>query len=162
MAGSEKRGVEFARADLFDNALCLITPTDRTSPKALKEVDEFWQTLGMRITHLSPAEHDRRLAEVSHLPHALAAAMVSMADRESLDLAGKGFIDLTRIASGDGGLWRDILLDNRDNVLGSIDKLKAMLAELETLINRGDSIALKDWLDSAAARRTEMVERRMM
>ena len=160
MAGSEKRGVEFARADLFDHAFCLVTPTERTRPDAVEFVEKFWQILGMRTSRLSPAEHDRRLAEVSHLPHALAAAMVSMADSESLDLAGKGFLDLTRVAGGDGGLWRDILLDNRENVCASLAKLKQTLEELEGLIRREESAPLKDWLDRAARRREEMKQKR--
>src|SRR5580765_4758015 len=74
MAGSEKRGVEFARADLFQNALCILTPTGKTEKEALGAVEGFWKALGMRTTRLSPVEHDRLLADVSHLPHALAAA----------------------------------------------------------------------------------------
>jgi prephenate dehydrogenase len=76
MAGSEKRGVEFARTDLFRQAICITTPTPRTSADALERIEGFWRELGMRLIRLSPQEHDRLLAEVSHLPHALAAAMV--------------------------------------------------------------------------------------
>src|SRR5258706_1205163 len=90
MAGSEKRGVEFARADLFQNALCITTPTDRTSPAALEQVEEFWRMLGMRTCRMNPADHDRALAEVSHLPHALAAALVTMQSPTAMELAGGG------------------------------------------------------------------------
>src|SRR5207253_5082147 len=91
--------------------------------------------LGMRITQLSPDEHDRLLAEVSHLPHALAAALVTLQSEKALNLAGKGFLDATRIAGGDGALWRDILMDNRDNLLASIGALKRHLGELEMLLS---------------------------
>src|SRR5688572_3331450 len=66
MAGSEKRGVEYARADLFQNALCITTPTSRTNPDALETVEGLWRDIGMRVTRVAPDEHDRLLAEVSH------------------------------------------------------------------------------------------------
>jgi cyclohexadieny/prephenate dehydrogenase len=161
MAGSEKRGVEFARADLFANALCILTPTTKTNPEALAAVNAFWQALGMRTTQLSPQEHDQLLAEVSHLPHALAAALVTLQSDRALTLAGKGFLDATRIAGGDGALWRDILMDNRDNVLSCIGALKANLGELEGLLKGEGRDELAAWLDRAAARRAKLLEQKL-
>ncbi len=159
MAGSEKRGVQFARADLFEKALCILTPTARTAPTALDQVELFWQTLGMRTTRLSPDLHDRYLAEVSHLPHALAAALVLLAESEALDVAGNGFLDMTRIAGGDGGLWRDILLDNRLHVCAAIGRLKMSLTGLAKMLRSGDEAGLKDWFDRAAIRRQQKLDR---
>ena len=156
MAGSEKRGVRFASADLFQGAVCITTPTERTDPAALEQVESLWQRLGMKIQRLSPEEHDRRLADVSHLPHALAAALVRMQEEGSLGLAGNGFRDMTRIAAGDGGLWRDILVDNRDNLRDSIERLQAHLDELLKGLQSEDPDAVKGWLDAAAARRLGM------
>jgi prephenate dehydrogenase len=156
MAGSEKRGVQFARADLYEDALCILTPIAGTDSRALSQVDEFWRSLGMRTCQLSPAEHDGRLADVSHLPHALAAALVSMQDEGSFPLAGKGFHDMTRIAGGDGGLWRDILLDNRDNLRLSISRLKDRLDHLLNLMDKDEADGLQQWLDSVAAVREGM------
>ena len=161
MAGSEKRGVEFARADLFQNALCILTPTARTKPEALASVDAFWKSLGMRITLLAPDEHDQLLAQVSHLPHALAAALVSLQSDKALTLAGKGFLDATRIAGGDGALWRDILMDNKDNVLASIGAMKKHLGELEKLLRDSGREELAAWLDRAAARRAKLLEQKL-
>jgi prephenate dehydrogenase len=110
----------------------------------------------MLVRRLSPEEHDRRLADVSHLPHALAAALVAMQEEESLGVAGNGFRDMTRIAAGDGGLWRDILVDNRDNVRDSIRRLRGRLDELLVHLEAGDREAVKAWLDGAAARRQAM------
>jgi prephenate dehydrogenase len=156
MAGSEKRGVEFARADLTQGALCIVTPDESSEPAALEKVESFWRLIGMRTTRLTPAEHDRRLGDVSHLPHAVAAALVAMQDPASFELSGKGFADATRIAAGDGGLWRDILLDNRENVLASIGKLNAQLGTLEKLLRAGDGEGVRAWLDDAAARRAKL------
>ncbi|HEY8667957.1 MAG TPA: prephenate dehydrogenase [Tepidisphaeraceae bacterium] len=160
MAGSEKRGVDFARADLFDDALCITTPTEHTDPWALEEVEAFWRSLGMRTTRLSPEEHDRRLAEVSHLPHAVAAALIAMQQDASLDLCGKGFLDATRIASGDAALWRDILLDNRDNLRAAIGGMKHVLDDLLAMLENKDAAAVAKWLETSAHRRQELLARR--
>jgi prephenate dehydrogenase len=156
MAGSEKRGVEFARPDLTQGALCIVTPDESSDRTALEKVESFWRLIGMRTTRLSPAEHDRRLADVSHLPHAVAAALVAMQDPASFELSGKGFADATRIAAGDGGLWRDILLDNRENVLASIERLNLQLRMLEGLLRAGNGEGVRAWLDEAAARRAKL------
>jgi prephenate dehydrogenase len=161
IAGSEKRGVEFSRADLFANQLCLLTPAALTSLAALEKVEKFWQSLGMRTARISPEDHDRLLADVSHLPHLLAAALVAMQVDEGLDLCGKGFLDTTRIASGDGGLWRDIFLDNADNLNSGVRRLQAQLAVVEAMLQSQSRDALRDWLDAAANRRQRVLEKKL-
>src|SRR5688572_9280598 len=114
MAGSEKTGVEYARADLFDRALCLVTPTPKTSRTTTQWVRTFWQTLGARTLLLTPERHDELLARISHLPHAVAAALVGVSRwKSAIDFAGPGFADTTRIASGDAAMWTDIFRANR-------------------------------------------------
>ncbi len=160
MAGSEKRGVQFAKSDLYEGAVCITTPTGRTNPAALEKVEGFWKTLGMRLTRIDPDRHDQLLSDVSHLPHAVAGALVAMQDERALEICGKGFLDLTRIAGGDGGLWRDILLDNQDCVRSSIRRLRAQLEGLDKLLETGDSEGIKRWLETASARRQELAGRR--
>jgi prephenate dehydrogenase len=154
MAGSEKRGVEFAKADLFTGALCILTPSERTSAGALAKVEAFWSALGMRTKRLSPEDHDRLVCDVSHLPHALAATLVAMQSDQALEVAGKGFLDSTRVAAGDAGLWRDILLDNADSMKDSIARLRAQLDELEKRLEPNQARALFDWLQAAAEKRS--------
>jgi prephenate dehydrogenase len=161
MAGSEKRGVEFARADLFQNSLCILTPEHRTDPAALATVESFWKSLGMRTCQMSPGEHDRALAEVSHLPHALAAALVAMQSPTAMNLAGKGFLDTTRIAGGDGGLWRDIFVDNAGNMRAAIGKMRAMLDQFEGLLEPGRGEELRRWLDEAAGKRGALLAEKL-
>jgi prephenate dehydrogenase len=158
MAGSEKRGVEFARADLFQGARCILTPTERTSPAATEQVDQFWQKLGMRTSRMSPDEHDRIVCDVSHLPHLLAAALVAMQEPAALPMAGSGFLDTTRIASGDGALWRDILQDNRDNVMDSIRRFREQLDHVQGLLDPAQHEALASWLDDSARIRARLLE----
>lgn len=157
MAGSEKRGVEFARADLFQNALCILTPTRTTDPDALKTVQDLWQALGMRLHQMSPADHDLALAQVSHLPHAMAAALVSMQSPQAIELAGKGFLDTTRIASGDGTLWRDIFHDNAPNMRKALAQLRAALDCFESLLDPAKASELRDWLDAQAQVRQRLL-----
>jgi prephenate dehydrogenase len=153
MAGSERRGVEAARADLFRNALCITTPTSQTDSGALREVESFWQSLGMRITRIDPDAHDHLLAVASHLPHALAAALVLTQPDQAFPLAGKGFLDATRIAAGDGALWRDIFLDNADNLRSALTRLRQNLDRLESMLDPAHAEQLRHWLDSAAQKR---------
>jgi prephenate dehydrogenase len=161
MAGSEKRGIEFARADLFQGARCIVTPTDDADPAALDEVEQFWHALGMTTTRMSPHEHDRLICDVSHLPHAVAAALIAMQSDAALPLAGKGFLDTTRIAGGDGALWRDILHDNADNVADAIARFRAQLDELLKLLAPDQRDALASWLDQAAARRAKLLAEKL-
>lgn len=153
MAGSEKRGVEFAKADLFKNALCITTPTARTDLAAVRTVESFWQTIGMRVTRLTPDDHDRLLADVSHLPHALAAALTMLQSDQALPLAGKGFLDSTRIAAGDPGLWRDIFIDNSDNLRDGLRRLRGQIERFEAMLLPEQSTQLHQWLDAAAKKR---------
>jgi prephenate dehydrogenase len=155
MAGSEERGISAARADLYRAALCITTPTQRTDSAALRTVETFWTGLGMRVTRLSPDDHDRLLSDVSHLPHALAAVLVTMQADNALPLAGKGFADSTRIAAGDAGIWRDIFIDNADNLRDSTRRFRQHLDRLQAMLDESKSAELLKWLDSAARRRRQ-------
>lgn len=123
MAGGEKTGLEHARADLFDRATCIITPVAANDPDQVARLERFWTGLGSTAVRLDPAEHDRLVALVSHLPHAVAAGVVAVQSDLSMKLAGPGFRDSTRIAASDPALWRDIFLDNADAAVASTDKL---------------------------------------
>jgi prephenate dehydrogenase len=110
---------------------------------------------------MSPDDHDRALAEVSHLPHAVAAAMVSMQSAEAMRLAGKGFLDTTRIAGGDGGLWRDIFLDNAANVRSALADLRGQLDAFERLLDPARGEELRQWLDASAAKRQALLQEKL-
>ena len=80
IAGSEQRGIDFSRADLFDHARCIVTPTAKTSRKNQTLVSQFWKQIGMTVSTMTPQAHDRLLARISHLPHVLAMALVNSLD----------------------------------------------------------------------------------
>ncbi len=128
IAGSEQRGIAVARADLFRGAACVVTPTERTPAAALDRVVATWEGVGMTVRQLSPEMHDRLLAEVSHLPHVVASALVRVISGKAEPLVGPGWSDTTRVASGDAALWRDILLSNAGEVAAALERLQGVLA----------------------------------
>jgi len=161
IAGSEQRGVEFARDDLFDRALCILTTTKTTNPRALRVLKEFWSALGCYVKVMSPSEHDRILANVSHLPHITAVALVNASNPQELQLAGKGFMDSSRIASGPPNIWADVLLTNAKNTVRGIDRLISQLAKLKKAIRCGDRRKIEKLLEAARAKRSALVEYKM-
>lgn len=151
MAGSEKKGVSGANAGLFNGAVCIITPTEKTRPKFLKIAREFWNSLGAKTVILSPDEHDRLVAITSHLPHIISASLVNILAGESKasECIGPGFRDSTRIASSPPELWQEICEWNKDEILGSIDKFQKELSDLKIKIEANDWGNLLDRLKKA-------------
>lgn len=152
MAGSEQSGISAARPDLFDGAACILTPTPGSDPQALDEVRRFWKAAGCRICEMSPVAHDMAVARISHLPHAVAAALVHAALSKTPDaasLAGSGYRDTTRIAIGPEALWREIFLDNRDELLSAISDLQVHVGALKNALSRGDGQAIEAFLREA-------------
>lgn len=161
MAGSEKTGVEYARADLFENALCIITPTNRTDKDAVQWISDFWQSIGGYTLVMPPRQHDELLARVSHLPHAVATALVHLAMKNSaIDLAGPGFGDCTRIASGDPDMWTDIFTSNQKATISAVDLLIKELTHFRDRLDREDAEAIRAWLAEGKENRDEWLARR--
>jgi len=159
MAGSEQKGVAFARADLFAGATCILTPTAKTPARVTARVERLWRRMGMRTVRMSPARHDRAVARVSHLPHALASLLMRLPARADLDVSATGFRDATRLASGDPEMWRDIFLTNRGQVLAAIDEFDEALMQLRDLVDLGDRKGLERFFSSARARRETTIAR---
>jgi cyclohexadieny/prephenate dehydrogenase len=148
LAGAEKNGVEYARADLFEDRLTILTP-ESVDPYAVERVESFWRGLGSRTISMPAAEHDRVLATTSHLPHAVAAAVAGATPKDWLPFSAGGFRDVTRIAAGDPGLWSAIFLANRSAVLAALAGFSTRLAEFRRLLEAGDGAGLLDWLSEA-------------
>ena len=162
MAGSEQKGVRFSRADLFAGATCIITPTAATRRDVADAIEAFWESLGMRVVRRSPGAHDRAVARISHLPHVLAGLLMLLPGKNDLDVSASGFRDVTRLASGDPEMWRDILLTNRGAVLAALDRFSADTAALRELIDRGDGEAIEKFLARAKKRRDTTIARRIV
>ncbi len=153
IAGSEKRGVDAATAGLFRGATCVVTPTKRSDPAAARRLAEFWTSVGARVVTLSPEDHDAILARTSHLPHVVAAALAAGLESSDAAFAGTGFRDTTRIASGDVGIWCDIVLTNRDAILSSLDSFSGRLEEFRKAVESNDREKLAKLLSDAKSRR---------
>jgi len=144
MAGSEQAGFAAARADLFDGANVILTPTKQTRRDAERLAEKFWLSLGSKIAILSPEKHDQMVAAISHIPHLIAAALVNHAvNFGDLDLAAGGFRDTTRVASGSPDLWAEILLANRDAVGDQVEQLIQGLRTVEMALKNPDQEAAK-------------------
>jgi len=161
IAGSEQRGVEFARDDLFEQTTCILTTTKQTNRKAVQTLRRFWSILGCSVKLMTPAEHDRIFANISHLPHIMAAALMNANDVEELKLASQGFIDTSRVASGPANIWADVLLTNANNTIRGIDRITAELAKLKTAIKAQNKRQIEKLLEKARDKRRALINYKM-
>ena len=151
IAGGENSGLEASTADLYQDAKCIVTPTEATNKTALEKINALWQAVGMNVIRLSAEEHDFIFGAVSHLPHIVAYALMNTLgalrtkdDREVTAFSGAGLKDITRIASSDPVMWRDICLSNRKHSLDLIDLFQIKLDEIRSIIEKGDGQTLKN------------------
>ena len=161
IAGTEKSGVENSFGDLFEGKKVIITPTERTDREALEEVVRLWKLTGGKVEFMDPLLHDWVFGAVSHLPHAVAFALIDALIEMSDDVdlfqyPGAGFKDFTRIAASDPVMWRDIFLENRDNVLKAVETYQRSLQRLKALIEEGREEELTEYLREARSRRISL------
>lgn len=161
IAGSEKRGLEYARDDLLTGAACIVTKTAGTNAASVTLLEQFWACLGCSVQVMSPARHDKIFGMVSHLPHITAAALVNANLQKDLEYAGRGFIDTTRVASGPANVWSDILMTNAPTCLKGIDDLIDQLKTIQKAIRSGDEKKLMQLLDQAGQKRSKMIQHKI-
>lgn len=153
MAGSEKRGFEASRPDLFVGRVTVVTPDEHSNSDAVDVIRRFWESLGSMVVTMSADAHDRAVAATSHVPHVAAAAVAAILRPEQRPLAATGFRDTTRIAAGDPDLWVAILLSNAEAVLSSLGDLTQSLQSFESAIRSGDATQLKTLLQAGKTSR---------
>lgn len=165
MAGSEQEGVEGAQENLFEGSIWVLTPVEDTDPAAHALVRSVVGSLGAEVVELSPQRHDALVAMVSHVPHLTAACLMGLAaeraeeHRALLRLAAGGFRDMTRIAAGHPGIWPDICVENRDAIVEVLRRLEGDLADMRSLVERGDRKGLIDRLERARRARINLPSR---
>ena len=150
MAGSEKSGMENARADLFVNRACFVTPLGDTPVDAVEKVTAFWTALDCMVSTVNPELHDEIVANISHLPHVLASVLCSRLrsrDPAWRNFAGAGLRDSTRIASGDPRLWREILRQNQEEVLRAIRGFQDELEGFQAALANNDYFQVANFLE---------------
>ena len=153
MAGSEKSGMDHAKADLFEGKPCIITPQEDTPDNATQAVRAFWEALGMKVYSMSPPEHDRSVAHLSHLPHLVSSSLAHCLDAtpgEWKKLAGRGLLDTTRIAEGDPGLWEQIMAMNKSHLLDSLSELENSLKLARERLENGRADELREFLETGS------------
>ena len=158
IAGAENSGAAAARADLYREKKVVLTPLPENSVLNVARVRSAWEWCGAQIHELTPEEHDRVFAAVSHLPHLLSYALVhDIALRDNSELlfsfAASGFRDFTRIAASHPEMWRDICLANRSALLDELDRYRAQLDDLRDALEKGDGAALEQTFDIARTAR---------
>lgn len=155
MAGSHETGVDAARSDLFQDAKCLLTPTEYTDKYALQLVQNLWTFVGTDSHICTPEVHDLIIGAASHLPHLMASLLTNTVTNSStqgmnaLDYTATGFKDSTRIAAGSPALWTGIFLQNQDVIVDLIDCMVENLHEFKEILLRNDEIAIEGILEAA-------------
>jgi prephenate dehydrogenase len=151
MAGSEKKGVWHASADMFDGVTVFVTPTETTDPAVAEAVKEMWGCFGGNVVTLDPQTHDRIVARTSHLPHIVAALLTAnlrALDEEQAGFVGKGLLDTTRIASSDPEMWADICMKNPEEIREALADLRNNLDEFDEFLAEGEYEKIFEFFES--------------
>lgn len=130
IAGSEGQGFAAADPRLLDGRPFVLTPTSRTHPEAVTAMRDVIARLGMRPVLLDPVQHDELAAQISHLPYLVSVALQRSAAGDALEIAGRGFADMTRIARSPAAMWETICRSNRAAILRAIASFEGELARL--------------------------------
>lgn len=166
MAGSERSGVEAASGRLLENAFYVLTADADTPAQAISDLEQLLSYTRAHIVKVDARQHDTIVGAISHLPHIIAVALVNQVRQYNESnglyelLAAGGFRDLTRIASGDPPLWRDILLDNKEVLLKLITDWQTSIDQFRVMLENNDGEAIMRAFQEAGAFRGKMPERR--
>ena len=159
MAGSHEAGVGAARATLFENATCILTPTENTDSDALQCIENLWRFVGAVPYRLSPETHDILIGAASHLPHLIASLLTnSVAEVEAgcekaLDYTATGFRDTTRIAAGSPEMWTGIFTQNAEVLAALIDGMVDNLTAFKNLLQTDNHVEIERVLTEAKKQR---------
>ena len=144
MAGSENEGILSATPDLFRNTFYILTPTDKTITEPLVKLHSLFTRIGAKVISIDPVEHDVNVALISHLPHVLSTNLVDMIDdrqkklKNLFKLCAGGFRDMTRIAASNIKMWLDISLENKDELIESVDCYIRYLRKFKENLKKGN------------------------
>ncbi len=158
IAGKELSGVEHADAELYAGRQVILTPIERTMTAQLQKAVDVWTAIGCHVVKMSPQAHDAAYAAVSHLPHLIAFALINAITgqehgKDYMALAGPGFRDFSRIAASDPGMWRDVLIANREELIAQSRVFRQQLHAFEKLISASDGDALEALIEKASETR---------
>jgi len=152
IAGKERSGFEVSDSKLYDGKKVIITPQETNSPESIDVIDQMWKNVGADVDFMSAESHDNLLGMTSHLPHMLAFSLVNYLVDQNPNAsiyAGGGFKDFSRIASGDAIMWRDICLQNKNQIMNHLKGYQSTLDDLLEAINDEDSDKLSQLFTTA-------------
>ena len=165
IAGTEYSGPESGFAELFEKRWCILSADENTDKKEIAKLEKFWVDLGSKIKVMSFEHHDYVLSLTSHLPHAVAYSIVKTAIGDDnkfkddvIQYSAGGLRDFTRIAASDPLMWKDIFIDNSENILKVLDNYSKNLDEIKSAIKNKDSKKLLDIFSSTKKVRKEIIE----
>ena len=161
IAGKEQSGVEAADATLFNNKRVIITPEESANTASVVIVSDLWESVGAEVEIMNTNKHDDLLAMTSHLPHMLAFSLMDYlvsSNPQACHYAAGGFKDFSRIASSDAVMWRDICINNPEQIVKHIEGYQARLENLSNLIKNNQSEALEQLFFKAKSARDDWLK----
>jgi len=165
IAGTEESGPKAGQAEMFKNRWCIISPPNNCAEQPINTLKTFWERIGSNVKIMTPEEHDKVLSLTSHLPHAIAYNIVRTVmsveeklKKEVIQYSAGGLRDFTRIAASDPLMWRDIFLDNSENISKGIDSFIEKLNELKKAINDKNGDKLYQIFNSTKEVRKEIIK----
>ena len=165
IAGTEYSGPQSGFAELFEKRWCILSADENTDKKEITKLEKFWEDLGSKIKVMSFEHHDYVLSLTSHLPHAVAYSIVKTAISDDnkfkddvIQYSAGGLRDFTRIAASDPLMWKDIFIDNSENILKVLDNYSKNLDEIKSAIKNKDSKKLLEIFSSTRKVRKEIIE----
>jgi prephenate dehydrogenase len=165
IAGTEYSGPQSGFAELFEKRWCILSADENTDKKKITKLKKFWEDLGSKIKVMSFEHHDYVLSLTSHLPHAVAYSIVKTAISDDnkfkddvIQYSAGGLRDFTRIAASDPLMWKDIFIDNSENILKVLDNYSKNLDEIKSAIKNKDSKKLLEIFSSTRKVRKEIIE----
>ena len=156
MAGSDQGGVTNAEAELFVKRTVIITPQKGTGKSIQSRITRIWKSIGAQVIALDCVKHDRAVAVISHLPHAIATVLSTQANAHQMQLAAGGWIDTTRIAGADPDLWLAILRDNNKQVIRAVDRFMSDLHKFRDALESDNSRVLLRYLNQGKQNRESL------
>ncbi len=164
MSGSEKSGYSAASDSLFENTYYIFTKSEKSDDEAIEVLQNIAREIGAIPIAMTPNEHDRAVAAVSHLPHVLSAVLMNTAeevdkDGSVLKFAAGGFRDVTRIAASEPVMWRDITFSNKESIMKMVDLFIKNLTEFKEKVVSGNSAEVEDYYATARQLRTRLPQK---
>ena len=165
IAGTEYSGPEAGFAELFENRWCILSSEDQKQKEKLEILKIFWQNIGSKVKFMTFEDHDHVLSLTSHLPHAIAYSIVRTVINndhkfkdEIIQYSASGLRDFTRIAASDPAMWRDIFIDNSENILKVLDSFSENLEEIKKAIQSKNGEKLNNLFSSTRKLREEIIK----